>query len=203
VNGTRAVGAVLLGAGIFASQVAIASSGRVFDRTTGKPLPNAVVVATWTGTSGLVVQSHTSCYKAEVTRTDNEGAFSISSFTGNLDPLLRDRQRDVVAVARGYRMSPKRDPHGLEIPMEPQTGSNSERLSALPTMYPATCPNSKTSLVPYVKALYDDASPLASTNDEKLFVLGLLMQIEEAEIGSDEAIKRFGRRQAEILRGTK
>jgi hypothetical protein len=83
--------------------LAFGESGVVPDVSTNKPVANAVVVATWHAERMQTAQRHGECYRAEVTRSDDQGRFSISAFSGNLNPLLMDRQRSVFAVSKGFQ----------------------------------------------------------------------------------------------------
>jgi hypothetical protein len=197
INGVQML---LAAVSIMLCNSACAESGKVVDRQSGKPIPNAIVVARWNGVVRTFAEPHSTCYKAELGKSDDQGRFSVSSLSGNVNPFLMDRQRVVLALAPGYRLWPQRDPDSLEIQMEAQTGSNSEKIKSLPPAF--TCDGADKVLLPYLKALYQETSNLATTNEEKLKALSILLLIETTELGDHEALNRFAERRALIGAGS-
>ena len=110
-------------------KIALADDGVVLDVQSGGPIPNAIVVTTWEGLALLPAQGGTVCEKAELAISDAQGRFSVS--WAGLNPGLHLRHRTVSVLARGYRMSPERDPDSLRVPMEPDKRTPSERLAAM------------------------------------------------------------------------
>jgi hypothetical protein len=53
-------------------------TGKVIDSETAAPIPNAVILAEWTKTSGLPGLTRTELFKALETTTDQEGGFHLS-----------------------------------------------------------------------------------------------------------------------------
>jgi len=81
-----------------------ASKGIVVDEA-GKPIKGAVILAYWTGDTGWVVQPHSMCYRVETATTDEKGEFTISTFSGSLNPFIRTRLRQVDSIVAGYEES--------------------------------------------------------------------------------------------------
>jgi hypothetical protein len=179
---------------------AFAEIGIVVERESRKPIPDAIVVATWNGDRRFFAQARSACYKVEVARTDNRGKFSVSSFSGNLNPLLMDRSRDVVVLAPGYRMSSTNDLDSLDVSMEPQTGSNSERIKALPGTRATGCEGAGTNLLPYLELLHQQILSMATTKEERLLASEVRLSIEMFTLGPQQATDRYGQRRAEIMR---
>jgi hypothetical protein len=184
-----------------ASMSSLAEQGVVLDKTTGKPIPGAIVVATWNGVVGVMVQGTSQCYKVEVAIADDKGRFDVSSFSGNLNPFMMDRQRDFTVVAPGYRESAKWFPRDPRVLMELQTGSKSDQFKHLPSTQALGCFDAERVMLPYLKALSREMTSLATSIEEKMEVSRVLFDIESIELGEDEARKRSGRRRSEIEQG--
>lgn len=179
--------------------VGLGETGRVFDRATGVPIVNARVVAYWTGVIKMPVQSTSKCYRAEAAITDEKGEFSISRFSGNWHPLLMDRERNVSVRVPDYKISPAYDGSGLQIPMEPRTGTSAEQFKELDRFLPTECTDDPKILLPYLKTHHAELVKLAATNEEKLAASGVLFTIEEIELGEHEASRRLGERKTKLL----
>lgn len=178
-----------------------ADTGIVVDDT-GKPIPDAVVLAAWNGVIRTFVEPHSTCYKVEVSRTDQSGKFSISSFSGNFDPFLMDRTRSIIALAPGYRLSPKTDIEDPRIVLERQSGTSSERIKAIRGTGMVGCNGAKNVVIPYLKALYAEVNAIATTKEDRLEAADILFHIESIELGQDEALVRDGQRVQHIKEGS-
>ena len=166
-----------------------AEQGVVIDKTTGKPIPGAIVLATWYGQVGVFVQNNSTCYKAELAVTDEQGRFEVSAFSGNLNPFIRDRNRSTTVLVRGYREAPSST--DLRVVMEPRTGSKSEQFEQLPAFSVLDCPDQRR-LLPFLKALHDEMSSLAETEMQRKRAAGVLLSMRIAEMGFDQAMRRLG-----------
>lgn len=179
----------------------VAETGLVFDKDTGKPIPNAVVLAEWDGVVGAFVEGHSTCFKVEVTRTDELGRFSISSYSWNLNPFLVQRSRSITALAPGYRLSPQTDLHATRIALERQTGTSAEQIRTLGGAGMASCKGAETAVLPYLKELYSEIMVIATTKEDKLRAAHILFEIEAIEMGQDQALARDGKRVQKIKEG--
>jgi hypothetical protein len=180
-----------------------AKAGTVIDKATGRGIPGAVVVATWEGSIAAYVESRSVCYKFEVAQTDERGHFGISAVTEDLNPLLSNRRREIVVLARGYQMSPTYDSESEEVPMEPMRGTPSEKFKALPRTRAGGCEGDEKALLPYLKALHQAMIELATTQQEKLEAADLRYQIDLLEVGKQEARRRDQVRRQDLLRSDK
>jgi hypothetical protein len=180
------------------AEVGSVEAGIVIDKTTGRPIPNEIVVARWEGSVGVMVESRSICYKFEVARADDQGRFFISPVSGNVNPLVTGRMQEIEALAHGYKMSPAYDGSSSEILMEPMTGTPSEQFKALTRSSAMGCDGDKKALLPYLKALHQYKAELATTRQEKLEASSLLYQIELLELGKQEAWRRDEKRRQDM-----
>src|SRR3954451_6331958 len=109
------------------------SDAQVLDGTTGKPLAGVYVIATWDIWTPMPVESHTSCGKVEVTRTDANGHFVVSEHArGILVRVFGSEVRHLWFSAPGLRVeddAPSRDKHRAS--MRPDTQPTVRRLKDL------------------------------------------------------------------------
>ncbi|MBL0142900.1 MAG: carboxypeptidase regulatory-like domain-containing protein [Betaproteobacteria bacterium] len=171
-----------------------AAQGTVIDGSTGKPMAGVHVVASWTGSVSIAVQPFTRCYRAEATVTDERGRFSLSTFSGNWNPILWDRNRSVWVLAPSYTISDKSDFGELKIVLEPAKGTKSEQFKSLPSSYVLGCGVDNRQFLPYLLALHKEMLRLASTRDERRVASSRLFDIEEIELGEREAYRRLNAR---------
>lgn len=176
-----------------------AAQGTVIDGSTGKPMAGVQIVAAWYGSVAMPVQPNTRCYHAEATVTDERGRFSLSTFTGNVNPLMLDRARNVWAIAPGYTISDRSDYGDLAFVLVPATGTKSEQFKALPYPSALGCPVNSAILMPYWKVLHAEAARLASNRKEREEASGILFGIERTELGVDEARRRLDQRMREEI----
>jgi hypothetical protein len=90
-------------------------SGIVVDATTGRPVPEAIVVATWSGGWSGVATSGTRCANGIAVKSDQNGTFLIPEWTmrhPNLDSL--------VAVVSAYKVSYENTARGF-VSADPKT----------------------------------------------------------------------------------
>jgi hypothetical protein len=171
-----------------------AAQGTVIDGSTGKPMAGVHIVAAWHGSMSLAVQPSTRCYHAEATVTDERGRFSLSTFSGTWNPLIWDRTRSMWALAPGYVTSDKSDYGSLDLVLVPATGAKAEQFKSLPRPAALGCPSDRKLLLPFWRALYKEALRLASTPEERRYASGRLFDIEEIELGEEEAFRRLNHR---------
>jgi hypothetical protein len=184
-----------------ASLPSLADTGIVVDKDTGNPIPNAVVLAQWTGVIRTFTEARSKCFKAEVTQSDASGRFSFSSFSWNLNPVLMDRSRTIAALAPGYHLSPQADINGPRIALERQSGTSAEQIKSLGGAAIA-CDGAKSVVLPYLKELYAEASAIATTREDKLKAAYVLFEIETIELGQDRALVRDAERVQKIKEGS-
>ncbi len=186
-----------------ASMQIFAERGVVAERATGKPIPGAVVVATWSGVVRTVAEPASQCYKAEVIVANDAGEFEVSSLSWNLNPFMLDRRRELSVIAPGYKESPTWPPTQLQVLMEPQVGSKAEQFKNLPEASATMCFGDKRILLPYLRALHSEMMSLATKKEELLKASGILFLIEKTELGEAKALVNSGQRRGDIEQRTK
>ena len=174
----------------------IASEGTVIDQTTGKPIAGAFVIAYWNGNTGWVVQPSTSCYYVEATTTNEKGRFDVSMFTGNLNPLRKDRTRNIHIYVPGYYATSKSDDEKLVFMMAPREGSKSEQFKdIIDSGNPRGCSSvDKKITLPYLRALHKELAALATTKDENDRVESTMIIADSVEFGEDIARQNYQKR---------
>ncbi|MBK6981854.1 MAG: hypothetical protein IPH30_10420 [Betaproteobacteria bacterium] len=181
-----------------------AAQGTVIDGSTGKPMAGVHIVASWSGSIAMPVQPSTRCYHAEAAVTDERGRFSLSTFSGNWNPLMWDRTRSVWALASGYVTSDKSDYGSLDLVLMPATGTKSEQFKALPLPDALGCPGDEKPFLAFWRVLHAEALRLAETREEKRFSSLRLFEVEMIEHGKEEAHERLNARsRLELMEGRK
>jgi hypothetical protein len=184
----------------------IASEGIVVDEL-GKPIKGAHVITYWQGNAGLFVQPHTKCYKLEATTSDENGRFSVSIYSGTLDPFKTNRLRSTYVFAPGYYTSPLSNSDDLKFVLAAfaKTETLSEQFDlqnheSLRGGTGAGCGNQKIRL-PYLKSAHMELTRLAKTRAEFERCNSLLFTIEYIEFGDRVANERRVERRQNSLRG--
>ena len=172
---------------------------------TGEPIPDAFVVARWTGTSGGLGHGGGSiCFHVEVTKTDAEGRYFIPPPEIESDyPKYREPRILVMAYKPGYRRPywvnnvPSPTDQLITDQELPQ-----ERLRYLTDVNKNTicmqAGESERNLLDIYKSLYAEAKGLAVSKEEKIKALSFLQDVEELELKEGEASKRFYERLEEM-----
>lgn len=167
--------------------------GYVLEERTNKPIPGAIVVVRWQGTAFSFVDTHTVCMHVESATTDDQGRYHIASWRKSAEPVgVRNLEPIVTAHKAGYEWSSVFSENVQYL--KPRTGSVDVRLIYLLRVSSATrCGEAKASeknLLPLKKALYQEASAIASTPEDKEKAETLLFGLESLEFGSVEALNR-------------
>lgn len=145
-------------------------TGQVLEAETRKPIPDALVVGLWYGTSapGFFVDSTTVCYHVAHTTTDPNGRYTLPPTEKERKYQDGDHYTAIWAYRRGYEDARRRE--GNTVLLQPSTGGRGERLkyllhfSSLVGCYGA---GEEKSLVPVYKALYDEAKIHATSDKDK------------------------------------
>ena len=174
-----------------------AIEGKVLEEGTNQPIPNAIVVARWIGTAFSFVESPTVCVHVLTTTTDAEGKYRFPAWRKE-SPLkgVRDVRPIVTAYKPGYQLAqsyPANNPL-----LKSFAGTREERLKYLERLSSATrCGEAKESeknLLPFKKALYEEAHAIAVSKEDKEIVETLLFGLESLELGSKQALKNMQER---------
>jgi len=171
----------------------------------GEPIPDAFVVARWTGTSGGLGHSGGAiCFHVEVTKTDGAGRYYIPV------PEIRQEYANyrkprilITAYKPGYR-----EPYWVnDVPapsdklIEVQESSHDRINYLLDVRKNVSCIQagpSEQNLLELYKSLYAESIRLAETREERITSLSFLQNIEGIELGGDEASSRFYERLEEL-----
>lgn len=156
----------------------------------GKPIAGAQIVVYWTGRvlNPGPEPSSLWCYRVTATTSDANGKFDIPAFSGNFNPLLQGRLRNVEVVARGFRQSRNTDSARLFYAMRPLADpkvdpdgarKDYEYLSRKPGI---GCGDEKL-LLGYLKVRHYNLTLLASSEKDKVDLHNSLFGIEAIEFG--------------------
>ena len=165
----------------------------------GAPVVGALVLARWIGHVGY---SGSVCYHAASTRTDEFGRYRIeewrkpSPFGNKPDqyPTIRVFAPNLVEAPTGG---------GPHVRMVRFNGSSAERLDYLVngqhwTYCSATDEPTEKASLSALTAIFAEADSIAKTPDEKYRTYGMLRRLETAEVGEDEATRRYNKRLDEL-----
>lgn len=197
-RGALILSLITLAACVSAGKVWPERTGVVLDGEIRQPIEGAIVVARWIGTISQLVDSQTTCYHVESTRTDAQGRYRIPAWT-KLPGKVGHNEVQFTAYKAGYVHTRTDRATGDQYLRVDKRGSK-ERFEYLDRAA-VFCPDADESmreLLPLYKALYAEASNLANTNEERIEALYHLKRIEILEVGSDEAWRRFRERQREF-----
>lgn len=178
--------------------------GVVREEGTSKPVPDAIVVARWSGHLATFAHGRTVCYHVESTITDGQGRYRIPAWKMKVaeDWQKNIRPETVIVTAHklGYEShSPPGYTRSKEFKQNVRylkvfTGGRGERLRYLQRVNSATAcgsaGESKMSLLPLAKALYEEAIGLAGTEDEMKIVNNLRFSMEIIDLGYETAERR-------------
>lgn len=142
--------------------------GQVVEEGTNKPVSGAIVIARWHGTASMLVDSRTVCVHVESATTDDQGRFRFSRWYQTPKFIVSGVQPTVTAYKPGYegKLFEEKIYH-----LKPFTGTRGERFQSLWRVVSATgCSSAgrtRRNLYPLYKAVYEEAKPLATTDEEK------------------------------------
>ena len=177
------------------SGAALALEGTVVDKESGKPLEGVFVIAKWSGAAPNPVQASTICLHGEMTITDKQGRFTISSTSGNFNPLIGNRQRTVEIYKPGYQDSVETNVDELRFVIEPNRAAAADRFNEVfSTRAPAGCGMDEKQKVPFLKAKVQELEPLATTREQKRELISAYFDAESIELGEGEGSKRWEER---------
>lgn len=177
----------------------LALQGQVVESGTGRPLPGVFVFVWWMGDMSIAVQPATRCYKADILTTDSEGRFRVPEMSGNINPLITDRRRNLRFYKPGYRemeraVASERVEMGKR---DPQKRAQSF-VEVFEEALPSYCDFDDKKLLPLFKAMDPELSALAETRQEKEKSLGIKYAIEQIELGEDAARRNLDERTAAL-----
>ncbi|HWH38602.1 MAG TPA: hypothetical protein VNU21_02115 [Usitatibacter sp.] len=181
------VAALLLGSAFPAR----AERGLVTDAVTGSPVSGVFIVTSWQGST--VQPAHpgpTGCYHVELTRSNEQGQYEVDAISGNVDPLVIDRRRDVVLYKPGYEYL-YLDPFVERASMRPFTGSFEQRFQQYESVWARGCPDARRTLRPLLEAISAEAKSLARLPTQREKAAYFELQLDIDSIGRDAAYKKY------------
>ena len=157
-----------------------AIEGKVLEEGTNKPIPDAIVIARWSGHLATFAHGKTVCYHVLSTTTDENGAYRFPAWKKKIteDWQKNVRPETVIITVHKPGYAEYRPPGYVRTEafkqnvryLKPFTGPREERLkyllhfSGLVGCYGA---GDEKSLVPVYKALYDEARGIATSDKDK------------------------------------
>lgn len=165
-----------------------AGSGRVIDEETGKPLAGVYVMAMWHASGFSPVVSKTVCYQFAISKSDEDGKYSLPTFSWNINPFLSDRQRYLEYYIAGYEISANNTTDDVVRRLRRSTKSVEDRMRSLAHQRYQNCTSERErreKLLPLYQAQLDEATRLASSPVERGLLEIVRAQRLEAEIGFD------------------
>jgi len=175
--------------------------GRVVDAKTGVPISDAFVIGQWSK-SGV---ERTICFHIDMTNSDDSGQYRLPALWIADIPWFEEKNLTILAYKKGYRQI-WNDEDGkytnpastgvikLEI-LEDQFKAPDERVEFLREQAgQITCGSageSENNVMEIYRALYKEALEYTSGRIETESILLLRMNVEEYDIGYDQAIERY------------
>ena len=150
-----------------------ALEGKVIDGSTGKPLSGVYVIGAWVVSSGIGVVAKSGCGELEVTRTDEQGRFTLSNWSGRiLAHLIGDETLNDYYYMRGYRWEKGHPQIGETVVLVPDTRSPLERLGHISELAgKADCGSfseRRVKALAMYRSMYEEAAPIASSTGKSV-----------------------------------
>jgi hypothetical protein len=153
-----------------------ALDGRVVEESSGKPIPDAIVLAYWKGFLPGWGHGKSVCYHVLSTTTNNAGTFHFPPWRERVEDWrkrIKDKETYIIAYKSGYEWSQLFSHDGITY-LRPFGGSRGARMEYLRRVLRATdCASagiSAKNLHLLYRALYEDAKKIAVTKKDKEFV---------------------------------
>jgi len=180
------------------STVAKPVEGVITHYETGEPIPDAFVVARWTGTSGGLGHSGGAiCFHVEVTKTDGSGRYYIP--VPEIRPEYANYRKPrilITAYKPGYR-----EPYWVnDVPAPSDTlietnETSNARLSYLHDVVRNTncdqAGDGRNNLLPLYEVLYVDAVQASESREDKEYSFYFLSKLEALTLGGKEASDNY------------
>lgn len=171
----------------------------------GKPLAGVHVVATYWGEGMYLAGTRVSCFRVEALVTGAEGSFDFPFFSGNFNPMVPKRTRDIGFFKAGYELVSNQTDFADPVRMRPFSGIAKQRFEPGLGDYAFyrraySCPNVGAKLQPYLGALQVEAKQIAKTYEDRLFVIELEYLLEEVRTNSADGVTEFDPAATERIR---
>jgi hypothetical protein len=183
--------------------------GVVIDVTTQQPIAGAMVLVRWHGVLPTLHSNSVPCYHAELATTDDQGKYHISRWEvetkGHVEWMADISQTgpiEPVAYKPGYVMPQRYHDDPTRVLIEPFQGTTLQRLGYLAGefyQYKIACEADNKIQIPIYQAAYAEGLKIARSPAELRELDHLLVELESAELGNTEALRRSGIREAQRL----
>src|SRR3990172_7500957 len=159
-----------------------AIEGRVLEEGTGKPIPDAIVVVRWEGRVSSLADSHGVCVHVDSMVSDSQGRYKFTrwSKSSKVGPVFNVKSI-VTAYKPGYELSQEyfdKQTYRKNIyPLKLFAGTREQRLEYLLKFIGMECgpyEEYRKKLIPFYKALYEEAKSIAVTGEDKKMVESIL-----------------------------
>lgn len=169
-------------------------SARAIVDENGKPLAGVHVVAYYRAEGMYLYGAHYRCVRVEAMLTGSDGKFDFPFFSGNLNPLMTKRTRDIGYFKPGYELVPNQEEFADPVKMRPFSGDMKRRFAPGSGDYGvlndrAGCPQLGKKLYPLLLAIHLDAKQLAKTYEERIRIIHfeyLLETIQKETVNGEE-----------------
>jgi hypothetical protein len=174
------------------AQVSHALEGTVADGSTGTPLAGVYVIGAWQINIGMPGRSNSGCSKLEVVRSDAQGRFVLSTWSGSvLAYLFGDENLNVYYYMRGYRWEKGSEVLGETAVLVPDIRPARQQLDRIgDLMGKADCGSleeRKAKALAVYRLMYDEARGMAESFDERQSLSGMLFMVEWLDLGEKQA----------------
>ncbi len=166
-------------------------SGKVIDKSTGQPIEGAIVLAYWEGSVMNPIHDTRTCFHVESTTSNKKGKFRIPFWVSTPKGIV-DQEVSTVAYKQGYQRAWGQQSLNEKY-LVPFTGMlRGGRLEYLKRISGFGCTSDEfKELLPYIKAIYKEASEIAIEKEDKEILNSLRYKIDLIELGSEETTKRI------------
>ena len=179
--------------------------GVITNYETDEPIPDAFVVARWTGTSGGLGHSGGAiCFHVEVTKTDGAGRYFIP--VPEIRPEYANYRKPRILIAAykpGYR-----EPYWVnDVPAPSGKLSETDEISEARMSYlhdvikNTSCSQagkSRKNLIPVYEVLYGDAEQSAKAREDQKYSIYFLRELEFLTLGAHESFVRYDERMRNV-----
>jgi hypothetical protein len=169
-----------------------ALEGKVIDGSTGQPLAGVYVIGAWQVEIPFPGKSASGCLKLELVRTDDQGAFELSNWSGSvLAHLFGKEDLNDYYYKQGYRWEKGRPTIGEIVAMVPDVRPPGRQLDRIGDLVEkADCgpwDDRRAKVLPLYRSMYEEAEPMAVSYEERRSLSGILFMVERLELGEKQA----------------
>jgi len=178
--------------------------GHVLEEGSGRPISGAIVVVRWSGVAGTMGHGGGVCYHVETTTTKGDGSYDVPQWHDPEDrggTGMSHQRYHVTAFKQGYVGSGHLPRSDETVYLTPFSGGSKARLDYLAGFGGMQCGdwnNYSKQLVPLYEAIYEEASRIATSRQERESAILNLRDLEEMRFGHEAAYRNW-RKRRELL----